>query len=102
MQDSNVQATKVCFHSDIQISADDSVSLYQWFPNISDARTTYNDLVILEAQIVDLYRDSRITSANYADHLWSAKQTLRITGLYRNNYTKFIFELNNFVNIAFH
>jgi hypothetical protein len=42
--------------------------LQQWFPNFSGARTTWNNLVVREAQNIDLYRDSRTTSANVADH----------------------------------
>ncbi len=41
-------------------------------------------LVVREGQNIDLYRDSRTTSANLADHQWSAEQTLGITGLEHN------------------
>ena len=65
--------------------------LGQWFPNFSDARTTSNNLVVRKAQIIDLYRDSRTTSASYADHLWYAEQTLGITALMCHFvYTKFV------------
>ncbi len=37
--------------------------------------------MVREAQIIDLYWDLRTTLANYADHLWSAEQTLGITGI---------------------
>ncbi len=33
------------------------------------------------AQNIELYNDLRTTSANLADHLWSAEQTLGITGV---------------------
>jgi len=42
--------------------------LVQWFPNFSGARTTWNNLVAREAENIDLYRDSRTTSANLKDH----------------------------------
>jgi hypothetical protein len=45
-------------------------------------------LVVRKAQIIDLYRDSRTTSANYSDHLWSAEQSLGITGLEDKHYFK--------------
>ncbi len=53
----------------------------QWFSNFFNVRTTLNNLVVREAQDIALYGDSRNTSANLADHLWSAEQTLRNTGL---------------------
>ncbi len=53
--------------------------LYQRFPNFSGARTTWNILVLLEAQNIDLDRDWRTTWANLVDHQWS---TLGITVLY--------------------
>jgi len=34
-----------------------------------------------EGQNIELCRDSRTTSANLADHLWSEEQTSGITGL---------------------
>jgi len=55
--------------------------LQQWFPNFFGSQTTYKDLVVREGQNIDLYGDSRTTSANLADHQWSAEQTLGITGL---------------------
>ncbi len=39
------------------------------------------NLVVREAQIVDLYRELRTTSANLADHKLSAEQTLGISVL---------------------
>jgi len=56
-------------------------TLVQWFPNFFGSRTTWKNLVVREGQNVELYRDSRTTSANLADHLWSAEQTLGITAL---------------------
>ena len=44
-----------------------NVHLKQWFPNFSGAQTTWNNLVVLEAQNNDLYRDSRTTLAYLAD-----------------------------------
>jgi len=43
-------------------------TLNQWFPNFSDAQTNWNNLVVREAQNIDLHRDSHTTSANLADH----------------------------------
>ncbi len=56
-------------------------ALSQWFPNFSDTRTTLKNLVVREAQNIDLYWELRTTLANLADHQWSAEQTLGITGL---------------------
>jgi len=41
-----------------------SIILDQLFPNFSGARTTWNYLVVYEAQYIDFYRDSRTTAAN--------------------------------------
>ena len=60
-------------------------TLVQWFPNFSGLRTTQKNLVIREAQNIQLYRDWRTTSANLADHQWSAEQTLGITALVLDN-----------------
>jgi len=51
----------------------------QWFPNFFGSRTTQKNLIVREGQNIDLYMDSRTTSANLADHQWSAEQTLGIT-----------------------
>ncbi len=40
----------------------------QWFPNVFGSRTTFKNLVVREGQNIDLYQDSRTTSANLADH----------------------------------
>ncbi len=37
--------------------------------------------MVREGQNIELYRDSRTTSASLADHQWSAEQTLGITGV---------------------
>jgi len=37
--------------------------------------------VVPEGHNIELYRDSRTTSANLADHLWSSEQTLGITDM---------------------
>jgi len=63
-------------------------SLTQWFPNFFGSRTTYKILVVREGQNIDLYRDSRTTSANLADHQWSAEQTLGITALTQGSQTQ--------------
>ncbi len=57
------------------------VCLTQWFPNFFGSQTTLKNLVVREGQTIDLYRDSRTTSANLVDHQWSAEQILGITGL---------------------
>jgi hypothetical protein len=49
--------------------------LGQWFANFFGERTTQKNLVVREGQNIDLYRDSRTTSANLAE------QTLGITEL---------------------
>jgi hypothetical protein len=59
----------------------EEVLLRQWFPNFFGSRTTWKNLVVREGQNIDLYRDSRTTSANLGDHHWSAEQTLGITVL---------------------
>ncbi len=46
----------------------ETLDLEQWFPNFSGARTTQNNLVVSEAQNIDLYNHSRTTSDNLADH----------------------------------
>jgi len=55
--------------------------LIQWFPNFFGSRTTQKNLVVREGQNIDLYKDSRTTSANLADHWWSTQQNLGITAL---------------------
>jgi len=37
--------------------------------------------MVREAQNIDLYRELRATSANLADHQWSAEQALGITAI---------------------
>ncbi len=41
--------------------------------------------MVREGQNIELYRDSRTTSASLADHQWSAEQTLGITDLDTQN-----------------
>ncbi len=48
-----------------------------WFA----ARPNQKYLVVREGQNIDLYKDSWTTSANLANHKWSAEQTLGITDL---------------------
>ncbi len=61
-----------------------------------------------EGQNIDLYRDSWTTSANLADHQWSAEQTLEITEQEisfqsdwdeSNRYLAVRFWFNSFLNI---
>ncbi len=61
-------------------------ALGQWFPNFSSSRTNQKNLVVREAQYIDLYRDWRTTSANLADHQRSAEQTLGIAALGYSGY----------------
>ncbi len=75
-----VQKMAVVMLKSQDLSINDVKAIGQCFPNFSCARTTSNLCVVREAQNIDLYRDLRTTSANIADHLWSAEQTLRITG----------------------
>jgi hypothetical protein len=50
-------------------------TLGKWFPNFFGSRTTCKNLVVREGQNIDLYWDSRTTSANLANHQRSAEQT---------------------------
>ncbi len=75
-------ATRKLFELQIFISVStNSIFLDQWFPNFFGSRTTQKNLVVREGQNIDLYRDSRTTTANLVDHQWSAEQTLGITDL---------------------
>ncbi len=65
----------------ISLKGDVNYCVDQWFPNFSDTRTTLKNLVVREAQNIDLYWELRTTLANLADHQWSAEQTLGITGV---------------------
>jgi hypothetical protein len=46
-------------------------SLYQVINNFSDGRTTFDILVLREAQNIDLCWDLRTTRVNLTDHQWS-------------------------------
>ena len=74
--------------------------LVQWFPNFSGVRTTWNILVLREAQNIDLYKDWWTTWATLADHQWSAEQTLGITGLVKDGSLGIL--NGNLVGIATH
>ncbi len=82
-----------------------SNSIAQWFPNYSGTRTTWNNLVVREAQNIDLNRDSRTTLANLADHQWSSEQNLGITAhsLYASIYhVYYVVEILEFLSRTSH